>query len=340
MRILLIMDPGIPVPPPLYGGHERLVHLFAEEYARLGHEVSLFVGPESSGPGRVYVFGRNGLNRPKWDTVKEVITGWSFLGKNHNNYDLIHNFGRLIYLLPVLNRPVNKIMSYGRKITPSGIKWINFLPNRNLIFTACSNFCMQTGNVSGKWETVYNSLDFSKYTLRENVPHDAPLIYLGRLDRVKGPHLAIQAALKTGENLIIAGNTPVTPDNIEFFKQNVEPFIDGKQIKYIGAVNDIQKNEILGKCKALLFPISSEEAFGLVMIEAMACGTPVLAYDRAAIPEVVEQNITGYIVKDQEDMIRHISKIHLLNRRKCREAAKLKFDVAMIARQYLTLFSN
>jgi hypothetical protein len=106
------MDPGLPVPPPLYGGHERLVHLFAEEYHRLGHEVSLFVGPGSTGPGAVHVFGRNGLNRPKWDTIKEIITGWSFLALNHKKYDLIHNFGRLIYLMPILNKRVKKIENH------------------------------------------------------------------------------------------------------------------------------------------------------------------------------------------------------------------------------------
>lgn len=338
MRILLIMDPGLPVPPPLYGGHERLVHLFAEEYHRKGHEVNLFVGPDSRGPGKVYVFGRNGLNRPIWDTAKEIVSGWTFLSLNHKKYDLIHNFGRLIYLLPILNKPVKKIMTYGRRVTPYGIKWINYLPSQNLIFTACSDFCVKSGNVSGTWKTVYNAIDFSKYTLRADLPADAPLIFLGRLDRVKGPHLAIKAALKTGEKLIIAGNKPTTPDNISFFRQHVEPFIDGNQIKYIGAVNDEQKNEILGKCKALLFPISSEEAFGLVMIEAMACGTPVIGFNKAAVPEVITAK-TGFIVNNFEEMCHTLEGINRLNRTLCRDEAQKRFDKDIIANDYLRLFN-
>lgn len=332
------MDPGLPVPPPLYGGHERLVYLFAEEYHRLGHEVSLLVGPDSSGPGMVHTFGRNGLNRSKWASIKEIITGWTFLTKNHSYYDLIHNFGRLVYLLPVLNKPVKKIMTYGRSITPSRIKWINSLPNQNLIFTACSDFCVNTGNIAGTWKTVYNAIDFSNYTLKQNLPDNAPLIFLGRLDKVKGPHLAIEAALKTGENLIIAGSKPTTADNIEFFKKHVEPLIDGKQIKYIGAVNDPQKNEILGKCKALLFPISSEEAFGLVMIEAMACGTPVIGYNRAAVPEVITELKSGFIVNTLDEMCHSIKNIHKINRSVCRLTAQKKFDKRTIANEYLSLF--
>ena len=339
MKILLIMDPGLPVPPPLYGGHERLVHLFAEEYHRQGHEVSLLVGPDSSGPGMVYTFGKNILDRSKLSTLKEVITGWSFLNENHSNYDLIHNFGRLIYLIPILNKPVKKIMTYGRRITPSRIKWINTLPNQNLIFTACSDFCVNTGNIAGNWKTIYNAIDFSSYTLKENLPDDAPLVFLGRLDKVKGPHLAIQAALKTGENLIIAGSKPTTSDNMEFFKKHVEPFIDGKQIKYIGAVNDPQKNEILGKCKALLFPISSEEAFGLVMIEAMACGTPVIGYNRAAVPEVISEMKNGFIVNNFDEMCLAIKNIYKINRSVCRLTSEERFDKRIIANEYLRLLA-
>ena len=339
MKILIIMDPGLPVPPPLYGGHERLVHLFAEEYHRLGHEVSLLVGPDSIGPGQVHTFGKNILNRSKLNTLKEVITGWSFLNKNHSNYDLIHNFGRLVYLLPVLNKPVKKIMSYGRRITPSGIKLVNSLPNRNIIFTACSDFCVSTGNIAGTWKTIYNAIDFSNYSLTENLPDNAPLMFLGRLDKVKGPHLAIAAAIKTGENLIIAGNLPTTKDNIEFYENHVEPFIDGKQIKYIGAVNDFQKNEILGKCKALLFPISSEEAFGLVMIEAMACGTPVIGFNRAAVPEVIIENKSGFIVNTFDEMCESIKNVHIINRALCRLVTQEKFDKKIIANEYMNLFN-
>jgi hypothetical protein len=146
------MDPGIPVPPEAYGGHERLVYAFAEEYHRLGHEVTLLAGPNSYCSGKTVTFGVNDLKRSKWQRILEVGFVWKYLLTN--KFDLIHNFGRLIYLTPILNNPVRKIMTYGRKVTQSGIKLVNKLPNRNLKFTACSNYCVGTGNVAGNWKTV------------------------------------------------------------------------------------------------------------------------------------------------------------------------------------------
>src|SRR5476651_2736615 len=114
MRILLIMDPGIPVPPTLYGGHERLVYLFAEEYQKLGHEVTLLAGPQSHCSGKTVTYGTNDLNRSKLASLKEARIVWRYLRKNRNIFDLIHNIGRLIYLRPILNKLVKKIMTYGR----------------------------------------------------------------------------------------------------------------------------------------------------------------------------------------------------------------------------------
>src|ERR1700749_4372934 len=113
MRILLIMDPGITVPPIHYGGHERLVYLFAEEYAKLGHEVTLLAGPGSHCSGKTVTYGVNDLDRPKTQLYKEAAFVWKYLRKNRNSFDLVHNFGRLAYLLPILNSPVKKLMSYG-----------------------------------------------------------------------------------------------------------------------------------------------------------------------------------------------------------------------------------
>jgi len=340
MRILLIMDPGIPVPPPLYGGHERLVYMFAEEYKRLGHEVTLLAGPGSSCSGSTISFGKNDLNRSKFQRNIEIAFVWKFLWKNSGKFDLVHNFGRLFYLLPVLNSLLKKIMSYGRRVTPSGIKLINKLPNKNLVFTACSNYCVNTGNVAGEWQTVYNSIDFSDYQATLLDDQDAPLVFLSRLDIIKGPHIAINVALATGNKLIIAGNEPTTPDNIAYYKEYVLPFIDQKQIVYIGAVNDAQKNELLGKSKCMLFPLSGEEAFGLVMIEAMACGTPVIAFNHAAAPEVIDEGVSGFLVNSENEMIEAVSKIPLINRKKCREIAAGRFDVKKIASNYLEIFDG
>jgi len=333
------MDPGIPVPPPLYGGHERLVYLFAEEYARQGHEVTVLAGPDSHNSGKTVAFGINDLNRSEWQRRKEILFVWQYLAKNKSNFDLIHNFGRLIYLLPILNNRVKKIMTYGRPVSTPGIKFFTSLPNRNLIFTACSNYCVSTGNVAGNWKTVYNAIDFSQYQLQENVDKSAPLMFLGRLDRIKGVHTAIEVAKQTGSKLIIGGNIPHTPDNYQYFKTEIEPLIDGQQIVYLGPLNDKAKNKYLGQSKALLFPVEWDEPFGIVMIEAMACGTPVIAFNRGAVPEVVNDN-TGIRVENELQMIAAATHVGRLDRARCRETAKKRFDIAQITQDYLQIYDT
>ena len=330
------MDPGIAVPPQLYGGHERLVYLFAEEYKKLGHDVTLLAGPGSFCSGNTVHFGINDLNRSVGVRRNEALFVWKFLFSNRNNFDLIHNFGRLIYLIPVINSKVKKIMTYGRPVAKKGIQFINTLPNKNLIFTACSDYCVSTGNVAGTWKTVYNAIDFSQYKLNDKVNIDSPLMFLGRLDRIKGVHTAIKVAKATGNKLIIAGNVSHTTDNYAYFKNEVEPQIDDRQIKYIGALNDVEKNTWLGQAKALLFPIEWDEPFGLVMIEAMACGTPVIAFGRGSVPEVVT-NETGLIVTTADEMIAAVKQVGTINRKVCRESALRRFDIKPITSRYLSI---
>jgi glycosyltransferase involved in cell wall biosynthesis len=333
------MDPGIPVPPAFYGGHERLVYMFAEEYIRNGHEVTLLAGPDSHISGKTYCFGANDLNRSAWQKRKELVHVWLFLFRHRNEFDLIHNFGRLLYLLPVLNSPVKKIMTYGRPVSRKGIKFINRLPNKNLIFTACSKYCVSTGKIAGQWETVYNAIDFSKYKLQENISTDAPLMFLGRMDKIKGLNTAIEVALETGNKLWIGGNIPDTLDNYNYYKQVLEPKIDGKQIVYLGMLDDEQKNTYLGKSKALLFPIEWDEPFGMVMIEAMACGTPVIGFNHGAVPEVIQNKVTGFSVNTKEEMVDALQHIYEINRAECREIAEQRFDVKKITKDYLALFN-
>ncbi|RZA00804.1 MAG: glycosyltransferase family 4 protein [Sphingobacteriaceae bacterium] len=340
MNILLIMDPGIPVPPLLYGGHERLVYLFANEYTRLGHTVTLLAGPDSHCDGSTVTFGENNLHRSDWAKHKEVLHAWKYLRANASKFDMVHNFGRLIYLLPILNHPVKKIMTYGRPVSQKGIKMVNALPNKNLMFTACSDYCVSTGNTAGRWATVYNCIDFSQYKVNEKVDEDSPLMFLGRLDRIKGVHTAIKIAKATNNTLLIGGSIPTTPDNYAYYKSEIEPQFDNKQIIYLGELSDTQKNEHLGKAKALLFPIEWDEPFGMVMIEAMACGTPVIAFNRGSVPEVVDNDITGYIVNNEAEMRGNLKAVASINRQTCRERAEQRFDVKVIAGEYLALFNN
>ena len=262
MKILIVMDPGILIPVSGYGGHERLVEMFAKEYNEQGHEVHLLVTEGSSVKGcTVHSLGKVGFPPEKKDARKAIFTAWNFLWKHRNSFDLIHNFGRLIYLLPVWNGKVKKIMTYGREITGSNINRLLKLPHKNIFFTGCSNNLISRSGANGKWQAVYNAIEFKKYTLANKVAEDAPLIFLGRIEKIKGCHTAIEIAKTTGCKLIIAGNVSPLADEQKYFAEAIKPFIDGTQIKYVGQVNDVEKNEWLGKSKALLMPIECERAF-------------------------------------------------------------------------------
>lgn len=341
MKILIVMDPGILVPPKGYGGHERLVYMFAKEYARLGHEVHLLVTSGSEVEGcTVHPFGKEGFPPKKWDARMAIPVAWKFLWKHRNKFELVHNFGRLAYLLPVLNHPIKKIMTYGREISSRNIQFMNKLPNRNIVYTGCSKDLISRVHAGGRWEAVYNAIQFNQYTAQPTVAADAPLMFLGRIERIKGAHTAIRVAKATGRRLILAGNISALEEEKAYFEQEIKPFIDGEQIMYTGALNDEQKNHYLGQSAALLFPIEWNEPFGMVMTEAMACGTPVIGFRKGSVPEVVKEGITGFIVNDEEGMIAAIEKVSSIDRQQCRSVAEAKFDVPVVAAHYLSLFEQ
>ncbi|MEO6456051.1 MAG: glycosyltransferase [Ginsengibacter sp.] len=341
MKILIVMDPGILVPPKEYGGHERLVDMFARQYTNMGHEVHLLVTRGSAVQGcTVHPFGKEGFPPKKSDAKKNILYAWKFLWKHRNDYDLIHNFGRLIYTLPVLRHPVKKIMTYGREITNRNVRMFHYLKGKNIVYTACSSNLLSRVSTEGDWKVVHNAIEFLKYTLKENISDEAPLIFLGRIEKVKGCHTAIKVAKAIGKSLIIAGNISSLSQDRIYFENEIQPYIDGEQIKYVGAVNDAQKNEYLGKAKALLFPIEWNEPFGIVMIEAMACGTPVIAYNKGSVEEVIDEGITGYKVNSFEEMISAVKRVDLIKRRECREQAKKRFNVSEIATRYLTIINE
>lgn len=337
MRILIVMDPGILVPPKGYGGHERLVAMFARQYHKLGHEVELLVTPGSEIEGcLVHPFGTEGFPPLKWDALKAIPDAWGFLYANRHKYDLIHNFGRLLYLLPILNTPVKKIMTYGREISNRNIRWINKLPNRNLVFTGCSQNLISRCITTGVWKTVYNAIEFDKYKIVVTTPQNAPLVFLGRIEKVKGCHTAIEVAKATGNKLVIAGNKSSLQDEQGYFEKEIAPHIDGDQIQWIGQVNDEQKNTLLGAAKALVFPIEWNEPFGMVMVEAMACGTPVIAFNRGSVNEVIDEGITGNKVENFQEMVDAVNDLSI-SRESCAYHARRRFDISVIANEYLNL---
>jgi glycosyltransferase involved in cell wall biosynthesis len=259
--------------------------------------------------------------------------------QNNQKYDVIHNFGRLLYLFPILRNDIYKIQSYQREITSKNIETTSRLGHRNIAFTGCSQNLIDRAKPIGYWKGIHNCVVFNKFQLRVEIDQaESPLIFLGRIERIKGCHTAIEVAKATGKRLIIAGNISKLPEEISYFETEIKPHIDGVNILFVGEVNDIQKNDWLGKSAAFLMPIEWNEPFGIVMIEAMACGTPVIAFPFGSVPEVVDEGVTGFIVSDKNDMIDAVGKVHAVDRKLCRETAEKRFDVSVIAQQYLNLF--
>lgn len=340
MRILIIIDPSIIIPVSGYGGIERIIELLAKEYLKLGHEVHLLVTKGSNVKGcYMHSLGDAGFPPTKYNSLLAIPKAWHFVFNNRIKFDLIHNFGRLLYLLPVINKNVKKIMSYQREITKKNIEVWEKLPSKNMFFTGCSFDLVNRNFLPGNWSAIHNCCDFNLYTLQSQVLNNAPLIFLGRIERVKGCHTAIAVAKATNNKLIIAGNISQLIEEQNYYEKEIMPHIDGEQIIYIGQVNDTQKNEWLGKSKALLMPIEWNEPFGIVMIEAMACGTPVIAFNMGSVNEVIDENITGFKVSNIEEMQNAINKIHLIDRDACRKKSSENFDVAIIAKKYLALFN-
>jgi glycosyltransferase involved in cell wall biosynthesis len=331
MKVLLLADPEIPVPPELYGGIERIVDLLARQLVARGHEVTVLAHPASA-PGCRVVPWRGARSSSRRDTLRNALRlAGEALPLAPWRDTVVHSFARLAYLLPLLPLPVAKLQTYEREVTPSSVRWGEALSRGTLLFTACSDSCAATGNALGDWTTVYNGVPLDRFQPVLRVADEAPLVFLGRVERIKGAHTAIDVALQSGRRLIVAGNVPAHGPDVAFAKQ-VLARCDGDRIQYVGPVDDARKNALLGSAAALLMPVEWEEPFGIVMAEALACGTPVLGLARGAVPEVVEDGSTGFVCHDVPELVRAVGKLGSLDRARCREAARARFSgEAMVA---------
>jgi glycosyltransferase involved in cell wall biosynthesis len=197
---------------------------------------------------------------------------------------------------------------------------------------------MGSGERAGRWYIVPNGVQLGTFQFRSRVPTDAPLVFLGRIERIKGPHLAIEVARRTGLPLVIAGN--VADEHRDFFESHIRPHLDDSQITYVGPVDDAQKNTLLGGAQALLMPVLWEEPFGIVMIEAMACGTPVIGMNRGAVAEVVEDGATGFVCEDLDALVRAVPRIDEIPRAACRDRVERLFSDRAVVDAYLRIYNE
>jgi glycosyltransferase involved in cell wall biosynthesis len=337
MRILVSVDPVLPVPPNLYGGIERIVDGLITELRRQGHEIGLVAHPESTCPvERLYPWPEispSGAFR----NLKNLFT----LSGAVRDFrpEILHSFSRLGYLLPFLPTSLPKVMSYQRATGGPRNRIAARLGGRSFVSTGCSEFIAAQGRAwGGRWLGIPNFVDTDYYQYRAEVHVDAPLVFLSRLERIKGVHTAIEIAKRSGRRMVIAGNRVQEGDGAAYWEQEIKPHLDRDGISYVGPVNDAQKNELLGSAAAMVVPIAWDEPFGIVFAEALACGTPVISCPRGALPEIVRDGIEGFLVQDASEGARAVSRLGEISRTKCRQRAETCFSSKVVVSQYLALY--
>jgi glycosyltransferase involved in cell wall biosynthesis len=236
-----------------------------------------------------------------------------------------------------------KIQSYQREGIPwTSIRIASRLAGTSICFTACSSNvyrALPAGDGSfGTWHTVFNGVDLAKYTFRQRVDDDAPLSFLGRLEPFKGAHTAIAIAKAAGKRLVIAGNR--VADCAEYFEARIAPHVDGDRVQYVGPVDDEAKNALLSTSAALLMPIEWEEPFGIVMAEAMACGTPVIGFARGSVTEVVRDGINGYVCCETADAVSAVGKLGAIDRSMVRQGCEERFSSRAVVDAYERLYTG
>ncbi|MFN3523669.1 MAG: glycosyltransferase family 4 protein [Phenylobacterium sp.] len=335
LRIALTADPELPVPPRLYGGIERVIDMLARGLVARGHHVTLFAHPDSASAGDLRPWpGRD--SRSRLDTVRNglALAGGVLGGR----FDLVHSFSRIAYLTPILPAPIPKLMTYQREISPRTVGLGHALSGGALEFCAISDWMSAHVRHIGTWHMVPNGVPLETYDFKAQAAPDAPLVFLGRIEEIKGPHLAIEAARRAGARLVIAGNIP--EPHRAWYEAHVAPHVDGEQIRYVGPVDDAAKNALLGQARAFLMPILWEEPFGIVMAEALACGTPVLGLRRGAVPEVVDDGVTGFVRDDLDGLVESIGRLDEIDRAACRAAVEARYSADAVVEGYLGVYRD
>lgn len=337
MKIAIIVNPLIPVPPDKYGGIERIVFMLVQYLVEHGHDVTLYAN-ENSKPGCKLIGYRESESYHLTDFVKINLLTAKILT---NGFDLIHTFGRMSNIALAMLSKIPKVVSYQLPPTVSQVQKAHRLARKNsLHFTACSNYIANQIKAYADVTTIYNGIDITKYRFTASVDHEAPLVFLGRIQKEKGTDIAVRLAIQTKRKLVIAGNISDKPLHQQYFTEFIEPFIDGELITYIGPVNDEQKSDLLSKACALLMPVTWDEPFGIVMVEALACGTPVIGFNRGAVAEVVTNGLNGFVCSNFEEIFKAVEQTDKIDRNDCRSVAEKRFSAPIIGSQYELLYQK
>lgn len=340
MRLLVTADPEIEVPPTTYGGIERIVDVLVRRLRGAGHQVGLVAKEGSTCPTDRFFAWPGGRSQSVADTA---INMWTLRQAVRDfRPDVIHSFSRIAYLLPHLRGSIPLVMSYQRDPTPRTVGLAARLAAPHVLtFTGCSEYIARVGRPSGgEWHGIPNFADTDALTFAPDPGPDAPLVFLSRVESIKGAHWAIEIARRTSRRLVIAGNHSDAGTEGDYWRREIEPWIGRDGIEYVGPVDDAQKNVLLGGARAMVVPIQWDEPFGIVFAEALACGTPVISCPRGALPEIVRPGIEGFLIRSIEEGCEAVSRLATIDRAACRRRAEDHFSPAAVVARYLDLYAK
>lgn len=336
MRIAQIAPLWETVPPPAYGGAELIVSLLTEELVRRGHEVTLFATGDSRTQANLEAIHPSALRLDpsvKEHTAYEAMQ-LSQVYQHSDEFDIIHShigFAALACAQLVKTPTVHTLHGTFSLDNQKAFSLAKAQP-----YVSISDTQREPQLELNYVATVYNGIDPATHQFYSQPDELQYLAFLGRLSPEKGPHHAIEIAKRTGYPLKIAGK--VDRVDVDYFEQEIKPHIDGEQIQYLGEANHTQKNHLMGNAIATLFPITWREPFGLVMVESMVAGTPVIALELGATSEVIAHEKTGFLCQNVDECIAAVHRIDEINRIACRRHVEEKFSVKQMVDGYEAVY--
>lgn len=334
MRIAVVSTAAVAVPPIGYGGTELVLHYLAQGLVRAGHRVALFATGDSHTAADLRALYPTGvwppdalveLNHLAWSVAELIRT---------NDVDVVHvNDPQALPLTRFLHAPVVHTMHHERSETYS--RCYEGFPDVH--YVAISAAQARAEVALPHLHVVHHGLGAEDYRF-EPTAGDY-VAFCSRFAAIKGPHLAIDAAREAGLPIRLAGR-PHSPESQDYHHREVEPRLAVSGVDWVGELGGRDKQELLGSARATLFPICWEEPFGLVMIESMLCGTPVIAFPRGSAPEVIDEGVTGFLVRDVGEMAGAIRRVPEVDRARCRARAAERFSAERMVREYLGVYRD
>jgi glycosyltransferase involved in cell wall biosynthesis len=336
MRIAQIAPLVESVPPRLYGGTERIVSHLTEELVRQGHDVTLFASGDSVTSAELAACSVTALRLDPsvQDPIPHYMLMLDQVNERADEFDILH-FHIDLFQFPLFRSRANRTLTtlHGRQDLPD-LRGFYF-GFRDMPLVSISNSQRQPLPHANFVATVYHGIP-GELLAPEFAPRGGYLAFLGRISPEKRPDRAIRIARRYGIPLKIAAK--VDKVDRDYFEREIEPLLDGPGVEFIGEIGERDKQEFLGQAAALLFPVNWPEPFGLVMIEAMACGTPVLAFRCGSVPEVIDDGVTGRIVDSEDEAVAALGQVLSLDRRAVRRRFDDRFTATRMAKDYVKLY--